>query len=234
MAKLKQLYIDTPLSLGGALNPPKEVSRRLSRVLRQKKGDKLALFNGKDGLFEAEIMDDSCKEIHINSILKPQPKPQEVYLLACLVKKDAMDRIYRQATEFGVTDIIPIMSDYTVSDKVNEERVTSLLVEAAEQCERLTIPKLHKASHLQNIIPEFGGKVFWCAEHVGGKWNAENHSKSGDALLVGPEGGFSSSERNWLKSCINVTPVGLGNFILRADTAVCAGLSRLFEYYEQS
>ena len=200
MAKLKQLYINTPLSLGSALNPSKDVSRRLSRVLRQKKGDKLALFNGKDGLFEAEIMDDSCKEIHINSILKPQPKEEKIYLLACLVKKDAMDRIYRQATEFGATDIIPIISDYTVIDKVNEERVNALLIEASEQCERLTIPTLHKPENLQKTIQEFGGKVFWCAEHVGGKWHSQNTSKNGDALLVGPEGGFSSAERNWLKS----------------------------------
>lgn len=233
MSKLKQLYIDTPLYAGATVQPTKNFSRRLSRVLRLKEGAEIALFNGEDGLFKAVIQDDSCKELHIKSILKKQPQKDQVFLLACLVKKDAMDRIYRQATEFGVTDIVPLVSEFTVSDKVNQERVQALLVEASEQCERLSIPTLHGVQGLEKAVKEFGGKVFWCAEHIGGKWQKDEPSNSGDALLIGPEGGFSPAEKAWLKDCINVIPVGLGSFILRADTAVCAGLSRFFEYYEE-
>ncbi len=234
MAKLKQLYIDSELNVGKVVQTPKELSRRLSRVLRHRKGDHIALFNGSDGLFEAKIQDDGCKELSIESILQAQPPAQNVALITCLVKKDAMDKIYRQATEFGVTDIYPVTSDYTVVDKVNQERVQAMLIEASEQCERLTIPTLHPTENINKQIKEFGGRIFWCAEHVGGKWNAGENSQSGDALLVGPEGGFSSHEKAWLTHCINVTPVGLGNHILRADTAVCAGLSRLYEYYEKN
>lgn len=233
MSKLKQLYIDKPLTVGSAIETGKELSRRLSRVLRLKKGDEITIFNGRDGLFRSIICDNSCKEMHISSILKPQPEEEKIYLLTCLVKKDAMDRIYRQATEFGVTDIVPITSDYTVIDKVNHERVKALLIEASEQCERLTIPQLHPIKNLDETVKKFGGCIFWCAEHMGGKWQASDKPKKADALLVGPEGGFSSAERNWLSSCINVTPVGLGNYILRADTAVCAGLSRFLEYYNE-
>ena len=94
MAKLKQLYIDSELNVGKVVQTPKELSRRLSRVLRQKKGDHIALFNGTDGLFEAQIQDDGCKELSIESILQAQPPAQNVALITCLVKKDAMDKIY--------------------------------------------------------------------------------------------------------------------------------------------
>lgn len=231
MSKSKHIYYNGPLSVGATVNPIKEVSRRLNRVMRYKKGDTIALFNGKDGLFEVEVKDDKCTELHVKSILKRQEQIPQVTLIMCMVKKDAMDRIFRQATEFGVTDIIPVLTDYTQVDKLNTERIESLLIEASEQCERLSIPTVHNITPLEKIVPEFGGRIFWCAEHVGGKWGNEE-TKDGDAILVGPEGGFSARERNWLKDCINVIPVGLGKFILRADTAVCAALSRFYESYK--
>lgn len=231
MNKAKNLYYDGALSVGATVNPIKEVSRRLNRVLRYKKGDSLALFNGKDGLFEVEVMDDKCTELHVKSILKRQEETPHVYMIAAMVKKDAMDRIFRQATEFGATHIIPVSTDFTVVDKLNEERVQTLLIEASEQCERLTIPQINPITPLEQVVKEFGGQIFWCAEHVGGMWG-EHESTNGDGVLIGPEGGFSPRERAWLKDCINITPVGLGNHILRADTAACAALSRFYDHYK--
>ena len=232
MDKLKQIFFDGDLSVGTTLNAPKETSRRLSRVLRQKKGDSLSFFNGRDGLFEIEILDDKCTELYIKSILKPQKETPQITLMVAMVKKDAMDRIFRQATEFGVTDIIPLTSNYTVVDKLNEERIQALLIEAAEQCERLTIPKLHNITYLETAVKASSGCVYWCAEHIGGKWGSDATTTSKDALLIGPEGGFSPKERAWLNDCINVTPVGLGDYILRSDTAVCAALSRFFDHFQ--
>ncbi len=231
MDKLKQLYLDRDLSVGVTFTPPKEMARRLSRVLRQKKGDKIALFNGRDGLFEVEIKDDKCNELYVKSILKPQKEAPKAVLLIAMVKKDAMDRIFRQATEFGITDIVPLITDFTNVDKLNEDRIKSLLIEASEQCERLNIPTLHNILHLENYVKEFSSTIYWCAEHVGGKWGTSEKSASGDAILIGPEGGFSPRERAWLGDCINVTPVGLGNHILRSDTAACAAFSRFFDHF---
>lgn len=231
MNKAKNLYYNGALSVGATVNPIKEVSRRLNRVLRYKKGDTLALFNGKDGLFEVEVVDDKCTELHVKSILRTQGETPQVTLLIAMVKKDAMDRIFRQATEFGVTHIIPVSTDFTQVDKLNKERIETLLIEASEQCERLTIPKVSEITPLEQAVKEFGGQIYWCAEHVGGKWADENTS-SGDGMLIGPEGGFSPRERSWLKDCINITAVGLGSHILRADTAVCAALSRFYDHYK--
>ena len=231
MNKFKNIYYDGTLSVGATVTPIKEVSRRLNRVLRYKKGDTLALFNGKDGLFEVNVMDEKCTQLHVKSIIKRQTETPQVHLFVSMVKKDAMDRIFRQATEFGVTHIIPVSTDFTVVDKLNKERIETLLIEASEQCERLTIPQVSEITPLEQAVKEFGGQIFWCAEHVGGAWG-EHESMDGDGILIGPEGGFSPRERNWLKECLNITAVGLGNHILRADTAACAALSRFYDHYK--
>lgn len=228
MEKLKHLYYAGALTVGSAINPPKDLSKRLSRVLRLKAGDKVALFNGIDGLFEVELADDKANALNVLSIVKPQNKIPEVTLFMAMVKKDAMDRVFRQATEYGVTRIQPLITEFTIVDKLNEERVQTLLVEASEQCERMSVPKLSQPVPLQDAVSEFSGTVFWCAEQVAGKWG-DNKPHSSDGILVGPEGGFSEAERIWLKESENVTPVGLGTHILRADTAVVAALSRFYE-----
>lgn len=228
MEKLKHLYYAGSLTVGSYIEPPKELSKRLSRVLRLKQGDKIALFNGADGLFEVELKDDKASILSVLSIIKPQVMLPKVTLLIGMVKKDAMDRIFRQATEYGVTHIQPLLTEFTVVDKLNGDRIKTLLVEAAEQCERMSVPKLRDPAPLNEVIKQYEGTVFWCAEQVAGKWGDEP-SKAGDAILVGPEGGFSQAERTWLRECINVTAVGLGTHILRADTAVVAGLSRFYE-----
>lgn len=229
MDSLKQLYVDMVLTSGMEIAPPKELSKRLSRVLRFKSGDKVALFNGRDGLFEVEILDDKANQLRVGSALKEMPAShvESTLIMAC-VKKNAMDLVFRQATEMGVTHIQPVITDYTVVDKINAERVRSLLVEASEQCERLDVPELLSVKKLKDVVEDTSATIYWAAEHIGGKWGAHK-SETGQAILIGPEGGFSEAERDYLKGLKHVQPVGLGSYILRADTAVVAALSRFNE-----
>ncbi|MFT7433917.1 MAG: 16S rRNA (uracil1498-N3)-methyltransferase [Alphaproteobacteria bacterium] len=228
--KLKKFYFDGDLSVGSTLNAPKELSRRLSRELKQKKDDHITLFNGQSGLFEIEIKDDKCTNLYVKSIIKPQEKVVNITLLISLVSEEALENIFRQATEFGVTEIIPLITDNTVIDKLNEAHINELLIATSEQCARLTIPQLRPISFMETVVKEFGDRIYWCAEHVGGKWG-DHKNASGNALLIGPENGFSSRERVWLNECLNVIPVGLGKNILKPDTAACAALSRFLDHF---
>ena len=238
--KLKHLYIDAPLQENTEIETPKALARRLSRVLRAKKGDKLALFNGEDGLFAAEILDEKAGQLRIDACIKTLPENAfKAVLFIAMTKKDAMDRVYRQATEMGVNLIVPLVTDFTMVDKINMDRASTILLEASEQCERLDIPKIAPIEKLEDAVARMateGQTIFWCAEHVGGSWLNSLHNnehthyvKSGDAILIGPEGGFSENERASLAAQKHVHPVGLGAHILRVDTAVVAALSRYFE-----
>lgn len=221
---LKQFYVKESLTAQTLFKPAESLSKRLSRVLRLKIGDKIALFN-ESGLFEAELKDDKAKELWISQRLKAPVRPEPVTLLICMPKKDAMDRVLRQATEMGVKAIQPLVSDFTVKDKFNIERAELIVVEAAEQCERLSVPVIHKVRTLKEAVLEHP-QICWCAERTDAKFG-EPHLMDEVALLVGPEGGFSDAEKEYLLAQEHVVPVGLGRFVLRADTAVVAGLSRL-------
>lgn len=228
MERLKQLFFKENLEIGQVVDLPKELSRRLSKVLRFKKDDHFALFNGIGGLYKVLILDESCRTIEVLSLMKEREGVVENTLIIALTKKEAMNHVFRQSVEMGVTHIQPVTTDYTVPSKLNTERVEALLIEASEQCERLDVPELLNVKPLKDVINDYDSTVFWCAEHVRGKWG-NVAPKSGDAMLVGPEGGFSNSERDYLNTHTNVTPVGLGSLILRVDTAVVAALSRFFD-----
>ena len=236
-ASLKQLFYKGHLASGQTVDVDADTAHRLSRVLRLRSGDRVALFNGRDGLFEVTITHDKAKHMTIGACLRPQPVAPAVWLLLALPKRDALDRALRQATELGVTHIVPVLSDHAVPDRLNTDRAQALLVEAAEQCERLSLPQLHSPTRLQDALALLPGQLFWCDERAArqgqGQWQG-GKSHSGDGLLIGPEGGFSTAERTLLDATKNVTPVGLGQHVLRVDTAVCAGLARFFDHLQPS
>ncbi len=221
---LKHFYCPTKLEVNTQIKPEEALSKRLSRVLRLKAGDKVALFNN-SGLFEVELLDDKAKALQVHQQLQEPKRPEQVTLLICMPKKDAMDRILRQATEMGVKAIQPLLSDYTVKDKFKPERAELIVVEAAEQCERLSVPEILPAKQLKEALSDYK-QICWCAERTDSKFGDPKLGEE-SALLVGPEGGFSDAEKELLNNQPHVTPVGLGKFVLRADTAVVAGLSRL-------
>lgn len=232
LSKYKSLYVDAVLKEDAVVSFDKDFSKRLARVLRMKEGDSISLFNGVDGLFLATLQDDKCASARVLTQLKPLDEnlPKVTLMVAC-VKKNAFDLIFRQATEMGVTYIQPLQTDFTVVDKLNAERVRLLLIEAAEQCGRLSVPVLLPVRKLVDAVSDFGQSgqnIFHAAEQIGGKWG-DSQPKNGDALLIGPEGGFSDKERIFLEKQAHVMPVGLGSHILRADTAVVAGLSRFYQ-----
>ena len=220
---MKQLYFPENLAEGAQVTAPKALKNRISKVLRLKTGEKVALFNGKDGLFEAEIGENG--QLTVLTQLKPQVVRQNVTLLVAVLKKDNFNNVLRQATEMGVTTIQPVLTDHCVPDKLNLERAEGKIIEAAEQCERLDIPQLNAPEKLPISAAAQMGTIYWCDEVEGGKWG-DHTSQPGDAVLIGPEGGFSAAEREWLAAQDNIIRVGLGDLILRADTAVIAALSR--------
>ena len=146
-----------------------------------------------------------------------------------------------KATEMGAAEIHPVITDRTQTKTVRTDRLVSLSVEAAEQTERMDVPEISDAKTLRSAINNFNGHVFFCDEagdNAQDVWGGESGRAPGFAeigvsdagktrtgILVGPEGGFSPDEREWLRSLDFVTPITLGPRILRAETAVVAALT---------
>ena len=232
---MKHLYINQPLRPSAPLQLERTLHRRLTRVLRLKEGQAFALFNGQDGLFAATLTNANDGIAAIGNQLKPQPKPQNTALYLALTKRDAFDRAIRQATEIGVDHIYPVQTDFAVPDTLNTERLQTIIQEAAEQCERLTLPTLHPPQPLKKALEAANGKIFWADETIVkenglGQWG-EHPSTADDGLLIGPEGGFSVAEKHTLATHPKVARIGLGAHILRVYTAVAVGLGRFFDHF---
>mgnify|MGYP000503886760 FL=1 len=148
------------------------------------------------------------------------------------VKKTPNEYIIQKATELGVSKILPILTERTITQKLNLNRLNDIAIEASEQCERITIPEILPPQKIIKVIQDWDDKrkILFCDEtirHQGGE-NFPNNKlfpNSSGAILIGPEGGFSSDEIEYIRQKNFVIPINLGPRILRSDTAVITALT---------
>ena len=100
------------------------------------------------------------------------------------------------------------------------------MIEAAEQCGRTALPTLDDAVKLDRLLAGWpSDRALLFADEAGGVPIAEVASKGAAAILIGPEGGFTDSERALIRALPAARGVTLGPRILRADTAAVAAIS---------
>lgn len=197
--------------------------------MRCKLSDPILLFNGKDGEWQAIIsqLDKKSVEVTLTSQQKPQIELAKLVLFFAPIKFGRIDYLVEKATELGVTTLQPVMTDRTIVSRLNIERLTANAIEAAEQSERLSVPEIREPMRLDKVLSQYKDPILWADETGGGVPFLDLYKKKimAHALLIGPEGGFSSAELVMLKTLPYVTPISLGPRILRADTAALAALS---------
>ncbi len=226
-----RLYV--PFDQGGDIVLSEGQQHYLRNVMRLQAGDRLRLFNGQDGEYLAEIKEISKKNVLISIIDKTheQKLSPDVTVVASLVKKEALDLMIEKASELGASRFIPVVTDHTVVHRMNIERARSIAIEAAEQSERLDVMQVEEPSSLKDILKSWNKerKLIFCIERglAPAITQALANIKTPAALLIGPEGGFSEAESAYIKSLEYTVPVSLGPRILRAETALIAGLSCL-------
>jgi 16S rRNA (uracil1498-N3)-methyltransferase len=160
--------------------------------------------------------------------LRPQAAEPDLWLAFALLKRDATDLVVQKATELGAAAILPVLSARTNAARVNGERLAAIATEAAEQCERLSVPRIAPARPLAALLAEWPAerRLFAAVERSAAP-HAGPAGPAPAALLTGPEGGFTPAELDALASHPFVQPVSLGHFVLRAETAAIAGLALL-------
>jgi 16S rRNA (uracil1498-N3)-methyltransferase len=136
----------------------------------------------------------------------------------------------QKATELGVARLRPVITDRTIAERVNSERMRANVVEAAEQCGILRVPLVEPPVRLDDLMDNWdpARRIIYCDEEapaVGPLATLERLSPGPLAVLIGPEGGFSPRERERLVGKSHVVPLSLGPRIMRADTAAVAVLA---------
>jgi 16S rRNA (uracil1498-N3)-methyltransferase len=200
-------------------------------VLRCVSGDLVRLFNGTDGEWTGRLSFSRRDRLSltVEDRLRPQQPEAGPWLVFALLKRDATDLVVRQAVELGSSRLLPVITDRTNAARVNSERLRAIATEAAEQSERLTIPVIDPPARLDAVLSAWPleRRLFAALERSWAGRPVQASHADHAALLVGPEGGFTPDERDLLRRLNFVTPISLGPFVLRAETAAAAGLALL-------
>ena len=238
-----RLYFDKKLSPNIMIYIKEKQHHFLKNVLRIKVKDLITIFDGVTGEWLSEIISINRD----NTVLQIKKKISEIeeetdlWLIFSPIKLFRMNITIQKATELGVSQFIPCITQNTNQTKINMRNLYMNIVEAAEQSERLTLPKLNEVVNLNNLLKDFPkdrGLIF-CNEN---DKNLPNIFKALEnkfsifkkwAILIGPEGGFSETETKEILSISSTIPVSLGKRILRSDTATTAALFAVQSFIEK-
>lgn len=226
-----RLYVNADLYSGGMVVCPEKQVHYLLNVMRLKVNDTVYVFNGRDGEFETTISECGRKycRLKVGEKFKAFEKCPDVWLLFAPLKKGQTDFTVAKAVELGAAKIIPVVTEYTSASKIRPERLEEIIIEAAEQSRRQDVPELMPVVNLKTLLTNWpADRVLFYFDETGKGGDAAGvfpEHKGVAALLVGPEGGFSEKELEFLRDLPYAYGISLGSRILRAETAVIAGLS---------
>lgn len=228
----ERLFVEDDLAAARLLELAPPQAHYLTAVLRLRPGAQLLVFNGRDGEWVATLAE--TKKRGATLTVEHQTRPQEVspdidYLFAPL-KRSRLDYMVQKATEMGAARLRPVITERTVAERVNSDRMRANVIEAAEQCGILQVPVVAPPAKLDDVLDDWdeARRLIYCDEHEQLSDPIETLAKVVPgplAVLIGPEGGFSPRERNRLVGKPYVVPLSLGPRIMRADTAAVAALA---------
>ena len=230
-----RLYIDDNIDTDQIINLNEKQSHYLVNVMRSKIGDFVSLFNGRDGEWIAEIKSVERKVVSLNLIkcLRRQEEQTNLWLAFAPIKRGRIDLIAEKATELGASRLIPVITERTQTSRVNTARLRANANEAAEQCNRMTVPEITEPISLKKFLSSWSfERTLLVADETGSGLpildvvrRSDGKKNTTFVLLVGPEGGFSTEELDELGKLPFVTKIDLGPRVLRTETAVLAAIS---------
>jgi len=239
MSKVR-LYVDHPLGAGQSVPLTRDHAHYLFGVMRLGIGADVAVFNGRDGEWRAEVVAAGKRggTLVCDAQSKPLMMPPDLWLLFAPIKKARTDFIVEKAAEMGAARIVPVHTAFTNSERIRQDRLQAHAVEAAEQCGGTYVPEVTELTKLDRLLSDWPDdrQILFCDEELAGRssdlsalFAADDGPQGGRgapwAILIGPEGGFSDTERARLSAMPRAHAVSLGPRILRADTAAVAALT---------
>ena len=230
--RISRLYTSTELNAGKQIELDDENAHYVRTVLRLKKDAEIILFNGSGGEYLGSIIEVSRRAVVID-IKQWNNRSVEstlsVHLGLGISRGDRMDFSVQKVVELGVNVITPLITERCQVQFKGEKKSQrwvhwqKIVQHATEQSGRTQLPDLLEIDSLSTwVIQQQGLKVFLdpYAEHS----LADLERPTQVTLLVGPEGGFSDTERTLAKAA-GFIPVRMGARILRTETAALAALS---------
>ncbi|MCG8493455.1 MAG: 16S rRNA (uracil(1498)-N(3))-methyltransferase [Sneathiellales bacterium] len=222
-----RLYVTSDLKADQGVFLDRSQAHYVGNVMRRQVGDPVILFNGRNGEWSGEFQEikKNAALVHVMELLREQKAEPDLRLYFSPLKKTQTSLVIQKATELGVSEIYPVLTSRTNAEKIRLDKMELQALEASEQCERLTIPVIHKPMKLDQVLTglEADRTLVFCNERSdeGNTIKALQPfiGSTKVAILIGPEGGFSKEEADKIASLENCVPVTLGPRVLRAETA---------------
>ena len=232
--RITRVFVPEPLIVDAALTIDNESAHHLINVLRVKQDQPLVLFNGDGNEYSAQINEVHKRKVIVNVDAKLAIGAESkfpIHLGQGIAKGDRMETVLQKATELGVTEITPIITQ-RCNVKLSPERWAKQLVQwekgiigACEQSGRNVLPILHPPITLSE----------WCKQsteqyRITFDPHAQQHlqalpvTQHGIRILIGPEGGFSEAETYGAEQT-GFNTVKIGPRVLRTETAAIASIA---------
>jgi 16S rRNA (uracil1498-N3)-methyltransferase len=229
---LIRLFVTGDLGDGAVLGASPGHAHYLLNVMRLASGAEVALFNGRDGEWQARVANVSKRgcDLAVEARLRDQVAGPDLDLVVALVKRARLETIVEKAAELGARRVRLAITERTNAERTNVDRLQLTAAEAAEQTGRLDVPRIEAPEKLARLLAAWPPQrpLMFCDEagdaapvlealagRAGGPWG----------VLIGPEGGFSPAERALIRALPGAVPASLGPRIMRADTAAIAALT---------
>jgi 16S rRNA (uracil1498-N3)-methyltransferase len=239
---MQRFHVAQELRPGGKVAFSAAQAKQIARVLRLAPGDRIEAFDGAGTVAEAVLLQvaaDTVSAAVVEAQTVPWPDPWRPALYLAVVRPQRFEWAIEKAVELGVWTVTPLRSQrVTHGEGERRGRWQRLAVEAAEQCGAAHVPRIGGPIQLEAALRRPAAlRLFACegvgdaGRTVGDAVDALVRDAGGTpevALFVGPEGGFTESERFSARGvdCVFVT---LGPRVLRSETAAVALLAQLGE-----
>lgn len=229
-------YHDSDLKPHERLTLDPDESHHLARVMRLSIGDTCELINGRGILAKASILHigKSC-ELEIQEILHSQVRAEfTLEIIQGLPSLNKADWIVEKLTELGVDQITFFGGEHSSRHELSDHQMNKLhakCLAACKQSGRLFVPSLRWMPTLESFQPDMAaGKKLFMLDPEGDVTNFASLNTSNIIAFIGPESGFSKSEKQHLCS-LGAKPLCIHKNILRTETA-SVGAAMLLSHYQ--
>ena len=224
---LPRLYVGTVLATGATVELDAAQANYIGNVLRLGAGEHVLLFDGQSGEWIARIATAAKKRmtLMVEDRTREQEAVPDLWLAFAPVKRAQTDWLVEKATELGIARLQPVTTQRTIVERVKLERLQSIALEAAEQCNRTTVPAIDPPQSLDAFLKSHAERTLYFADENGGEPAASAFKPGPATILTGPEGGFTDEERSAIRAAPLAVAISLGPRILRAETAALAAIT---------
>ena len=221
-----RLFYSKSLSLNLTDKLDKSQSHYVSKVMRLKEKEVFSLFNS-TGEWEAKILNvtKNIVEFNVTKQLRQKENIKDLWLAFSPIKSNYFNFMIQKATELGVTKFLPIIFERTIVRKINKVRLEKVIIEAAEQSNRITVPSIEDPQKLKSFLNNDMDLIFTDLNTANTKIEIKNLTTKPTCVIIGPEGDFSEEEREEILKFNGVQPIKINENILRSETAVISALS---------